>query len=575
MSNQTKSKVAWKDVVVSDCGRYHKVNDEPLYEKRFERVLKYHEPGLAPVVDEEGAYHIDINAVPAYSGCFQKTFGFYEGLAAVEEQERAFHIYPTGDRPYDHHYLWCGNFQEGRCVVRDVEKEYFHIDCHGVPTYERRYRYVGDYKDGVAVAYRTSDGKCTHIDLLGNPVHGQWFDYLDIYHKGFACAKDGSGWFHLDKAGQASYSERYIKVEPFYNGKAVVQDEYGELKIIDEQGYCINVIRDAIETPFQRLSGELVGYWKTQTIRAAVVLGVFDALPANMGGVKKETGLSEEMLTRLLRALRELKLIWFEDDVILCTEKGWFLTSKHPLTLASSARHWGSENYLLWHDLLSALSKGESVHGDHHQKAIFDFIDNDASQIELYQHAMNIYARHDYSSISGLLNFNDMKYIVDAGGGEGFLINSILDKHQHLKGMLLERPKVVAHISKSGLHCDRLEIKAFDLFEPWPVDKKVDAVFMSRIVHDWNDAKVENILFHAASILKSEGRLYLLEIILQEEDGYAGMLDLNMLVVNSGKERTIQQFNSIVERVGMKIKNAILMHDHHYVIEIVFKKNYV
>ena len=83
--------------------------------KRFQNVLKYHEPGFAPVLDEEGAYHIDLSGIASYQHRFIRTFGFYQNRAAVETSEGWGHILPNGDFLYPEKYEWCGNFQEGFC----------------------------------------------------------------------------------------------------------------------------------------------------------------------------------------------------------------------------------------------------------------------------------------------------------------------------------------------------------------------------------------------------------------------------------------------------------------------------
>ena len=67
-------------------------------------------------------------------------------------------------------------------------------------------------------------------------LNGKKFLDLGVYHKGFATAKDEKGWFHIDKSGNPVYAERYLIVEPFYNGFALVTDFLGNKMIINEKG---------------------------------------------------------------------------------------------------------------------------------------------------------------------------------------------------------------------------------------------------------------------------------------------------------------------------------------------------
>ena len=227
------SEIIWKDIIVSPCETFHLLNEKPLYSQRYIHVMKFHEPGLAPVKSEVHAFHIDVEGRPAYFNRYIETFGFYEGLAAVINEEGWFHVNTEGTPIYLERYGWCGNFQEHNCPVKDkITDLYFHINRDGQKIYQKQYRYVGDFKDGSAVVCNEL-GLHTHIDPQGNPLHNCWFRDLDVYHKGYARAQDEQGWFHINKQGIPIYKSRYQQVEPFYNGLARVKTFEGDLVIIN------------------------------------------------------------------------------------------------------------------------------------------------------------------------------------------------------------------------------------------------------------------------------------------------------------------------------------------------------
>ena len=58
------------------------------------------------------------------------------------------------------------------------------------------------------------------IDLLGRQIHSGRFLDLDVFHKGFARARDARGWFHIRTDGTPAYDARFAEIEPFYNGQA-------------------------------------------------------------------------------------------------------------------------------------------------------------------------------------------------------------------------------------------------------------------------------------------------------------------------------------------------------------------
>ena len=181
----------------------------------------------------------------AYGHRFRRAFGFYEGLAAVTADDGWRHILSDGTELSTARYAWCGNFQSGLCTVRATSGEYFHIDSAGEPAYAERWRYAGDYRDGFAVVQR-SDGLSTHIDRGGRTLHGRWFVDLDVFHKGYARARDDRGWFHVDEQGRPLYTRRFALVEPFYNGQARVETADGWLGVISEQGQPLLTLRELV-----------------------------------------------------------------------------------------------------------------------------------------------------------------------------------------------------------------------------------------------------------------------------------------------------------------------------------------
>ena len=263
----------WRDLRVSADATHHTRDGVAAYDARFDAVLKFHAPGLAPVQRGEEAWHIDARGESAYARRFQRTFGFYEDSAAVVSHDGWHHITPTGEDRYASRFAWCGNFQESRCPVRDAEGCYRHIDASGVPIGARRWRYAGDFRDGIAVV-QSDDGRSTHVAHDGAFLHDRWYEDLDVFHKGLARARDHRGWTHIDAAGLPVYARRFAMVEPFYNGQARVERFDGALEVIAPDGAPLVELRAPCRDEFAALSADLVGYWRTQTLATAVSLGI-------------------------------------------------------------------------------------------------------------------------------------------------------------------------------------------------------------------------------------------------------------------------------------------------------------
>ena len=225
----------WKDIKISTDKTHFGLNDKPLFDKQFLEVLKFHEPGIAPVKDETGSYHITALGNELYKKRYTRTFGFYCNRAAVINGNEWFHVNEFGERVYSESYFWTGNFQENLCTVRDENNNYFYIKLNGERLNDLNYIYCGDFKDEIACV-KTKSGFYKHINKVGKFINDKEFLDLGVFHKNFATAKDIKGWFHIDLNGEELYKNRYLNVEPFYNGFALVEDFNNRKLIIDEKG---------------------------------------------------------------------------------------------------------------------------------------------------------------------------------------------------------------------------------------------------------------------------------------------------------------------------------------------------
>ena len=530
--------MTWCGTAVSPCGTHHVRNGIPLYDRRFDEVLKFREPGVAAVRRGGQAWHIRSDGEPVYARRFERAFGFYEGLAAVAAPGGWRHIRPDGTDFYDARYAWCGNFQGGRCAVREPGGAYLHLTLEGVPAYAGRWRYAGDFRDGAAVV-QSGEGRSTHIAPRGEPIHGVWFLDLDVFHKGFARARDEDGWMHIDTSGRALYRRRFAGVEPFYNGQARVERFDGGLEIIDDTGSNVVELRPALRSEFAALSGDLVGFWRTQAICAAVELGVFEALPANVADLTRICGLDPDRTQRFLRALAELSLAVSEDGVWRATERGTYLSADHPWTLAGAAVEYGRSFPKMWEALPQVLR----VDGGRRPSDVFGEVASDPVRVASHHRMLASYASHDYGPVPAALDLRGDERVIDAGGGLGALAALLAEAYPDIRVTVLDRPEVVGcAVNERG--AGRITFRAADLFAPWEVEG--DAVILARVLHDWDDDRALGILRRARGAVPPGGLLFVVEMVLPEEGAAGSLCDLHLLTVTGGRERTIAEYAALL-----------------------------
>lgn len=534
---------------VAACGRFHEdMSGVPLYTAQFDEVLPFHADGaggvLAPVRFGEDAWHIRPNGTPAYAARYRRCFGFYEGRATAIDAGGWLHIDATGAPISRLRYAFAGNFQGGRAVVCDLDGHYLHIDPDGRHANLGRWLYCGDYREGVAVVQR-ADGLHGHVDLAGMPLHDRWFEDLDVFHKGFARARDEGGWYHIDRSGRAIYPARFAMVEAFYNGCARVERFDGALLVIDQDGKVLRELRGGRRSAFAELSADMVGYWKTFAIAAAVELGLPEALPGASAEIAAATGAGEDRMRVLVEALGELGLVTRDlEGRWTLTEKGAFLRREHRFSLAEAALEYSGPLLTPWQALPDIL-RGAAPSTD-----FFERVTKRQDHGRDHHRMLRSYALHDYAPLVPLLPISSGEVVFDAGGGDGALTFLMTEAYPEAEFIIGDLPGIASMRAAEGIQ--RVD---FDFFSPWPI--KADRIIFARVLHDWSDAHCVGILEAARAALHPDGEIYVIEMLRAADDFGGALCGLHLLANSGGKERTQDEYTALFARAGLRHKGAL------------------
>jgi len=158
-------------------------------------------------------------------------------------------------------------------------------------------------------------------------------------------------------------------------------------------------------------------------------------------------------------------------------------------------------------------------------------------------------------------DFSGFEKIVDVGGGNGALIAAILDKVPGATGVTFDLPPSAAraktYIGARGL-AGRCEVVGGDFFESVPADG--DAYALKMIVHDWDDERSIAILKNVRKAIRPDGRVLLMEAVIDPATaaGAPGkLLDVNMLVMTGGRERTAEEFAALYRASGFELTRIV------------------
>jgi hypothetical protein len=329
--------------------------------------------------------------------------------------------------------------------------------------------------------------------------------------------------------------------------------------------------------PQQLLTQLATGYMASSALYAAVKLEIAERLAGgarNVAELAAEAGAREDALYRLLRSLASLGV--FEE-----TEPRRFAANPAAELLRADSREsvrdlvlWMADpfHFRVYAELLHSIRTGEPAVEKVTGVPVFEYLTQDRELSESFNNAMTLFSRPVIQAALKVYDFSGIDVLVDVAGGHGEVLLSILGKYPDMRGILFDVNHVIAgavpRIEASGL-ADRCTTVAGDFFKSVPLDG--NAYIMKHIIHDWDDERALIILKNIREGLdkKSGGRVILLEAVLQSgnKPDMGKLIDLEMLVMPGGRERTADEFEDLFERAGFELTRILPTESPLSVIE--------
>lgn len=306
------------------------------------------------------------------------------------------------------------------------------------------------------------------------------------------------------------------------------------------------------------------GFTVSQGLYVAARLGVVDVLrdgPKSSGEIASAVGANERALHRLLRALTAVDIL-VEDGGgrFAATPRGRLLASDHPQSVRAVAVCMASPAvWRPWGHLYESIVTGKPAFDHVYGESFFEFLSHNPEPAGVFNAAMTSISSGDLPAILQAYDFSGFQKIVDVGGGEGILLRGILEHYPRATGVLFDLPPVVAEARDQ---CDstfdgRYELAGGDMFESVPAGG--DCYILKSILHDWSDAEAIQILRNCRRVIASDGKLLVVELIIapSNQPDFAKWLDLNMLVLLTGRERTEAEFAELYAAAGFRLTRVI------------------
>jgi precorrin-6B methylase 2 len=335
--------------------------------------------------------------------------------------------------------------------------------------------------------------------------------------------------------------------------------------------------RESERTPHAILSEMLGGYRLTQMLYVVAKLGVADVLasaPGSADEIAARVGAHPGSLLRLLRALAGLG-VFSEDPAgrFRLTPLADALRADVPRSLRPFAVSYGERWWWdSWGHLLHSIRTGETAFDHVHREGLFDYLRRDAAAAAVFHGNMTAMTRADAGTIASAIDVSGARLVVDVGGGHGALVIAILRAHPSARAILVDDAAVVdgagPHLDREGLS-ERCRLFAGDFFGPLPAGG--DVYILKEVVHDWGDERAVAILRNCRRAIASDGRLLVIERIVPPGNvPFVGeLVDLTMLVLTGGRERTEAEYRALLEAAGFSLARVVATGTGTDVIEAV------
>ena len=314
-----------------------------------------------------------------------------------------------------------------------------------------------------------------------------------------------------------------------------------------------------MDSPRQELFSLTQGFKTTQALYVAAKLGVADHLqqgPRKAKALAKEIGANPKALYRLLRHLAAIGIFSKDESGKFgLTPLGELLRTDNPESMRYGVIFTGEENYKAAGNLLHAVRTGETAFDNLYGKGHFDWLAEHADSSSTFNKAMAQSLRRLRNPVESY-DYSGKHLLVDVGGGRGDLISSVLVANPSMKGILYDLPQGSAEarsvLKAKGVE-NRCSIKNGSFFDSIPTGG--DVYVMSRILHDWPDDKVATILGNCRQAIKEDGTLLIRDNVLSDsgERPDSTQLDLTMLIMTGGEERTESEWRSLLQSSGFAL----------------------
>jgi SAM-dependent methyltransferase len=219
--------------------------------------------------------------------------------------------------------------------------------------------------------------------------------------------------------------------------------------------------------------------------------------------------------------------------------------------------------------LLETVRTGQAAYPLVHGRSFWEDLTADSRLAASFASLMEGHSSELADDVVAGYPWEEVKLVVDVGGGTGALLAKILSSSPHLRGVLVDlvaRSSEATRILDAAGVTDRCERVAGDFFGPLPPGG--DVYLVRNIVHDWPDEQSVAILRRCAEAAGETGRVIVVERVVTDVGDRRELtgMDLRMLTLFGSKERSLDEFNTLATAAGMSLDQARATSSSYWIL---------
>ena len=285
-------------------------------------------------------------------------------------------------------------------------------------------------------------------------------------------------------------------------------------------------------------------YVVSRAIHAIAHLGLADHMsnkPRSVKELAQLTGTIPDLLERILTFLTDYGLFIKEGEAYALTPLSYPLRQDNPNSIKDILGMFDECWWQAFSQLETCLKTGIPAFKVQHGTEFYEFMNNNPAKKSGYEKGMAKLSKLDDDLIAQHFDFGQFPTLLDLGYGRKGLAEAIKKHH----------PKVEIDINL--LNPEYIKNENDSSFSSLP---KADAYILKGILHDFNDEIVDKLLKDIRNSMKSKGSLIIAEQAIPDNEipHTNKTMDIIMMVLVGGRQRTVSQWCELVESAGFKSK---------------------